>query len=271
MSNKQRIDAASALLLEVETEIDTIDNGVDDLTTSFEEGAKNLTDTITGRFARASKETINQLDAASDKMADDIKEAKDAAAKVADESFYIHYGSKTCKRLSSSNKLKKITKRFEGWHYATQHNNRGGGSMPLCLIDEGGAQGGYRTGGWDDGVRPVRIEHTGNTEGELRGVNSRIIPCSACTYPGKCYAEWGVEGCKMDGYSPAYTGFGFAGYHNHWGNNGRICVDRNINRGEWNNGGYYASHIYPTVTVDGTMKRSGGTYVQACSMCCKDE
>lgn len=271
LDTSARVDDVEKNLQALESHVEDLLANTNKVESDFDSEANNIKSETTTQFEEATKKSSDSLDALSADLEKQFNDAKAKASKVQDISFYTHYGSKSCRKLASSKKLGKVTKRFEGWHYATQHNNRGGGSMPLCLIDEGGAQGGYRTGGWHDGVRPVRIEHTGNVDGGLRQVNSRIIPCSTCTYPGKCYAEYGVEGCKMEGYSPVYTGYGFAGYHNHWGNNGRICVDKNINRGEWNNGGYYVAHIYPTVTVDGTMKRSGGTYAISCSMCCKDE
>lgn len=166
--------------------------------------------------------------------------------------------------------MQKPTKRYEGWLFSTQHNNAGGGVENLCLIDAPGAQGGHQTGGWHDTIRPIRIEHAGHYEGGLRQVGSRIVPCSTCYYPKTCYQEWGYNGCSMEGYSPIYTGFGIGAYHNHGGNNDRICVDRNPVEGEWNNRNYYAGHMYPTQTHDRTGKRSGGTTTEACSVCCKE-
>jgi len=268
MDSKSRVDQIDQMVKDAKAKMAALSSRADKATTSFDDTSKNLTAFVKKTFSALQGRANGKILAAEKKLNATLKKVEDAIVKAVTDDYYIHWGSKNCRKLSSSKKLKTSTKSYEGWMHGSQHNHRGGGMENLCLIDESGTQGGRSTSGYHDGVRPIRLEHTGETS--IRNVESRIIPCAKCAYPSKCYDEIGVEGCKIKGYSPMYVGWMFGGYHNHHGNNERQCIDMNINVGEWNNRDYYVSHIYPTKTIDATGSRSGGTKTVYCSKCCKD-
>jgi len=269
MDSKSRVDQIDQMVKDVKSKMDTLSSRADKATTSFDQTSKNLTTFVTSRFSKMQKEADAKLLSFEKKLNATLNAADEAIKKAGTNDHYIHWGSKNCRRLSSSSKLKNARKDFEGWMHGTQHNNAGGGTKNLCLIDASGNQGGQNSGGWHDGVRPVRIESTSQTS--IRGVESKIIPCAKCFVETHCYDEVGLDGCKMEGYSPMYKGWMFGAYHGHHGNNERQCIEKAIVGGEWNNGGYYVAHIYPTQTQDGTMKRSGGTKSLSCAKCCKNQ
>jgi len=253
----------SGQILSLNAQLTAVQNGVESNTESLKASIEQLA-------AASIEETNKKVSDNIEELKEKAKSAVDTASQAGIDSFYTHWGSASCKRLAKSTKLKNPTKRYNGWLFGTQHNHRGGGNTNKCMIDKSGSNGGYRTGGYDDMMRPIRLESTNHVTGPMRNVNSRIIPCSTCHYPKKCYHEWGLASCKKEGYSPMYEGWMYGAYHNHHGNNERVCIDKNIQTSEWTNRGYYAGHMYPTQTQDATGKRSGGTFSLNCLYCCQD-
>ena len=95
-----------------------------------------------------------------------------------------------------------------------------------------------------------------------------IIPCAKCEYAKSCFMESGVADCPRS-YHKMYTGYLHAGHQGHHGNNDRICIDKNPDSSDYNEGGGWGAHMYATLSRDASVGSRGGRVALACHQCCR--
>ena len=101
-----------------------------------------------------------------------------------------------------------------------------------------------------------------------RAKDGWIIPCAKCEYRKSCFMESGVAECPTN-YHKMYTGYLHAGHQGHHGNNDRICIDKNPNAADYNEGGSWDGHLYPTLSRHSGVGSRNGRVALACHQCCK--